>query len=87
MKSLLEIDKELTVINDNIKKLADEMSFQHIMDFDINISVDELKKLKKELKFKGVYFFEIEADPFGLPLKNPLAFAAAETDAVVITPL
>jgi hypothetical protein len=31
--------------------------------------------------------FEIEADPFGLPLKNPLAFAAAEPDAVVVTAL
>jgi hypothetical protein len=31
--------------------------------------------------------FEIEAGPFGLPLKNPLAFAPAETDAVVITAL
>ncbi len=31
--------------------------------------------------------FEIEAAPFGLPLKNPLAFAAAETDAVAITAL
>jgi hypothetical protein len=31
--------------------------------------------------------FEIEAGPFGLPLKNPLAFAAAEPDAVAITAL
>jgi hypothetical protein len=31
--------------------------------------------------------FEIEATPFGLPLKNPLAFAAAETDAVAVTAL
>ena len=31
--------------------------------------------------------FEIEAAPFGLPLKNPLAFAAADPDAVAVTPL
>ncbi len=31
--------------------------------------------------------FEIEAGPFGLPLKNPLAIAAAETDAVTVTAL
>ena len=31
--------------------------------------------------------FEIEASPFGLPLKNPLAFAAADPDAVAVTPL
>ena len=31
--------------------------------------------------------FEIEAAPFGLPLKNPLAFAAAEPDAVAVTAL
>lgn len=31
--------------------------------------------------------FEIEAAPFGLPLKNPLAFAAADPDAVVVTAL
>ena len=31
--------------------------------------------------------FEIEADPFGLPLKNPLAFDAAEPDAMVVTAL
>lgn len=31
--------------------------------------------------------FEIEATPFGLPLKNPLAFAAAEPDAVAVTAL
>ena len=31
--------------------------------------------------------FEIEAAHFGLPLKNPLAFDAAETDAVAVTAL
>ena len=31
--------------------------------------------------------FEIESAPFGLPLKNPLAFAAAEPDAVAVTAL
>ncbi len=31
--------------------------------------------------------FEIEAPAFGLPLKNPLAFAAAEPDAVAVTAL
>ena len=31
--------------------------------------------------------FEIEAAPFGLPLKNPLAFAAADPDAMAVTAL
>ena len=31
--------------------------------------------------------FEIEASPFGLPLKNPLAFAPAEPGAVAVTAL
>ena len=31
--------------------------------------------------------FEIEATPFGLPLKNPLAFAAADPDAMAVTAL
>lgn len=31
--------------------------------------------------------FEIESAPFGLPLKNPLAFAPAEPDAVAVTAL
>ena len=31
--------------------------------------------------------FEIESTPFGLPLKNPLAFAPAEPDAVAVTAL
>jgi hypothetical protein len=61
--------------------------FRHPGDLHVHMFGTATLSFADGIKPQSGDMFEIEAAPFGLPLKNPLAFAAAETDAVVVTAL